>query len=121
MNFNWQLFSGDEHHTARVVLHEFGHALGLLHEHQSPASNIQWNEQAVLADCQKWGWSFDEIHNNILSRYIAGTYTQFTRFDPKSIMLYPIPRHWTLNNYQANYNWQLSQTDKEFISEVYPF
>ena len=26
-----------------TVMHEFGHALGLKHEHQSPNANIQWN------------------------------------------------------------------------------
>lgn len=28
----------------RTILHEFGHALGLLHEHKSPLSRIQWNK-----------------------------------------------------------------------------
>ncbi|HEY8653376.1 MAG TPA: M12 family metallopeptidase, partial [Dermatophilaceae bacterium] len=29
--------------------HEFGHAIGLAHEHSSPAGGIQWNEPVVLA------------------------------------------------------------------------
>ncbi|AUF95294.1 hypothetical protein CXQ80_05360 [Pseudomonas sp. 02C 26] len=31
------------------VLHEFGHALGLQHEHTHPDANIPWNEQALIA------------------------------------------------------------------------
>ncbi len=32
----------------RVVLHEFGHALGGIHEHQSPASGvIPWDKPKV--------------------------------------------------------------------------
>lgn len=28
--------------------HEFGHALGLAHEHQNPAGGIEWNEEVIL-------------------------------------------------------------------------
>ena len=37
----------------RPILHEFGHALGLAHEHQNPAitSTIRWDETAVIASC----------------------------------------------------------------------
>jgi len=27
-----------------TAAHEFGHAIGLAHEHQNPAGGIQWNE-----------------------------------------------------------------------------
>ncbi len=42
MNLGWQ----DE----GVVLHEFGHAIGMIHEHQNPIANpIQWNKPNVIA------------------------------------------------------------------------
>ena len=36
--------STSEEEFARSILHEFGHALGMLHEHQSPANGIPWDE-----------------------------------------------------------------------------
>jgi hypothetical protein len=43
--------SGDapEHLYSRYVLHKFGHALGLLHEHQSAASGVPWDVDAVYS------------------------------------------------------------------------
>jgi serralysin len=32
---------------ARVVLHEFGHVLGCIHEHLHPEAGIAWNKEAV--------------------------------------------------------------------------
>jgi len=32
-----------------LVLHEFGHVLGLVHEYQSPVNHISWNKPAVYA------------------------------------------------------------------------
>jgi len=34
-----------------VILHEFGHMLGLLHEHQHPDCKIQWNLLPLFAVC----------------------------------------------------------------------
>jgi len=36
MNFGWLTPDTEDSEYQRVVLHEFGHALGLLHEHQHP-------------------------------------------------------------------------------------
>ena len=49
MNYGWLTPDSDDDELRRVVLHEFGHALGLIHEHQNPEGGIEWNEPAVKA------------------------------------------------------------------------
>jgi Matrixin len=44
MNLGWLTDDTDDTEVSRVVLHEFGHALGLIHEHQSPAGGIRWDK-----------------------------------------------------------------------------
>ena len=43
-----------------------------------------------------------------------------TEVDPLSIMMYPIPRSWTLDGTSAGLNSELSAKDKAFIAENYP-
>ncbi|MFF7108186.1 hypothetical protein [Pseudomonas sichuanensis] len=38
-----------DEHFRRIVLHEFGHALGMIHEHQHPMANIPWDLEALRA------------------------------------------------------------------------
>ena len=49
MNFGWFTADTSDEEYHRVVLHEFGHALGCIHEHQNPGQGgIPWNEEAVI-------------------------------------------------------------------------
>src|SRR3954454_14778238 len=43
MNFGWLKDDTDATEYERVVVHEFGHALGAIHEHQNPKGGIEWN------------------------------------------------------------------------------
>ena len=43
MNFGWFDQETPETGFSRTITHEFGHALGFHHEHQSPASPLQWD------------------------------------------------------------------------------
>ena len=40
MNFGWLTASTADSEYSRVVIHEFGHALGMIHEHQHPLVSI---------------------------------------------------------------------------------
>jgi Astacin (Peptidase family M12A) len=119
MNFGWLAPTSSERDYS-VVLHEFGHALGMIHEHQSPASRIQWNRGAVIRELSgsPYKWDLKKIENNIFAS--DQSQTQFTKFDPKSIMIYFIPDRWTLNGVTFNENYVLSETDKQFIRARYP-
>jgi serralysin len=121
MNFGWLTSESSEEDIRSVVLHEFGHAMGLIHEHQNPEGAIQWNEPAVIADLSgpPNEWDEETIRHNVLDRYQPGE-TTGTSVDATSIMMYPIPASWTLDGFSAGFNGELSEQDKEFINSQYP-
>ena len=58
---------------------------------------------------------------NLFHRY-SDTITQFSEFDPHSIMLYPVPDKFTLGDWESPWsNKVLSTKDKELVAAVYPF
>jgi len=119
MNFGW-IDDDIRNNDGSTVLHEFGHALGLHHEHQNPDGGIKWNRNAVIKALSGPPnyWTLDMIEWNVLSK--VGGETQYTKFDPESIMLYSFPKEWTLDNFQAKNNKVISKTDADFLSKIYP-
>ena len=103
--------------------HEFGHAIGLQHEHQNPDGGIEWNEPVVLQALSgpPNNWSPEQIQHNVLKKYSVDQING-TEFDPDSIMLYFFPVEWTLNGIATKNNDVLSVMDKDFIASslAYP-
>ena len=121
MNFGW-LEPGTataEYH--RVVRHEFGHALGMIHEHQNPdaSGKIPWDRPKVYEYYARQGWSKADVDQNLFDVYDVDT-TNFTTFDPRSIMQYAIPEQLTIGTYSVGWNTELSPTDVEFMRSQYP-
>jgi hypothetical protein len=76
----------------RLILHEFGHALGLIHEHQRPRRPIQWDKSALYAYAlRSWGWDKKTVDEQILATYRSADLSG-TEFDTHSIMMYQYPR-----------------------------
>ena len=102
MNYGWLTPGTDDTEYSRVVIHEFGHALGCIHEHSSPAAGIPWDKEAVYRYYQgpPNNWSRADVDFNLFQRY-SQNITQFTEFDRESIMLYPIPNDLTIGDYRS--------------------
>jgi len=110
----------DEVVLRRTVLHEFGHALGCIHEQASPAAQIPWDDAKVYAFYREWqGWDQRTTYENVLRRYSAAE-LRFTAHDPRSIMQYPVPAELTLGGFSVPWNDDLSEGDRSFIARMYP-
>ena len=116
MNYGW-LDEG-------VVFHEFGHAIGLIHEHQNPKGGVNWDKAQVYKDLAGPPnfWSKETVDHNIFKTY-AVDQINATDLDKDSIMLYAIPGTWTLDDFHSEPNEKLSSRDKSYIGDEvnYPF
>lgn len=122
MNYGWLKPITSDTEYNRTVTHEFGHALGCIHEHQNPSTSIPWDKPAVY---RYYGgppnnWSPSKVDVNLFQRYSADQ-TQFSEFDRESIMLYPIDNRLTIGDYEVGWNTKLSDMDKNYIGTIYPF
>jgi hypothetical protein len=108
-----------------TILHEFGHALGLLHEHQSPNANcdeeIDWNAAYKIG--AGIGWDKGLVDRNF--RQLASTASlNATEVDRKSIMHYSLPptlfKRGKESACYVTENLELSEQDRKFIASIYP-
>lgn len=114
MNFGWV--------DQGVVQHEFGHMLGMIHEHQNPQANpIQWNKPVVNGALSgpPNNWDQATIDHNMYAKYDVNQING-SQFDTNSVMLYSFPASWTVNGFHSEPNEALSAVDKEFARRVYP-
>ena len=106
-----------------TAAHEFGHAIGLAHEHQNPAGGMEWNEATVIKSLSGPPNNWDEamIRHNVLQKYRVDQ-IQGTAFDPDSIMLYFFPGDWVKSGVGTHANNVLSAVDKAYIAsaQAYP-
>lgn len=99
-----------------TILHEFGHALGMEHEHQRPDSGIIWNDAELL---EQYMQNYDRVRQ--CYRPIRDRRAMLMPYDPKSIMHYPVCPLETLNLLEpVEPNTSLSETDELFLMLVYP-
>lgn len=103
-----------------IILHEIGHAIGLIHEHQKKNANMMWNHNNVYKDCLDWyGWGKQKTDANIFYTFIHEAQFQSKQFDVDSIMVYAIPSGWSNNYLIEEPNLVLSEMDKLFAKAFY--
>lgn len=89
MNFGWFNDLTEDAEFSRTILHEFGHTVGCVHEHRSPAAGITWNVEMVNSYYRATaGWTPEQVHVNIFQQYSAAD-TSASYFDPLSLCCIP--------------------------------
>ncbi|MGF6130211.1 hypothetical protein QF019_005446 [Pseudomonas frederiksbergensis] len=111
---------------AANVMHEFGHVLGAQHEHLHPEATIPWDRGAFYAahgvdeHSDEDHYARSVLDGHYLQRLDASDVRHST-YDPKSIMHYAIRQEWTEGDFKIDLNLVLSEKDKAFMAEAYPY
>lgn len=130
MNASNVISQAEQYHIA-AIKHEFGHALGLLHEHQNPAlgceDEIKWTGPGNVYDY--YGrppnqWTPDQVKRNL--GFIGQTDPDFQtgESDPQSIMMYALPaavlKRGASSPCFVPVRQAISEKDKQIIARIYP-
>lgn len=121
MNYGWFTETTPDAEYSRTVMHEFGHALGAIHEHQHPQAGIPWNRPVVYQYYKSTqGWSKAEVDAQIFAKYNLNLLNASV-YDKTSIMHYPIDKQLLLDpSFAVGWNTKLSTMDKAFMKQMYP-
>jgi hypothetical protein len=121
MNYGWFTETTPDIEFSRTVLHEFGHALSGIHEHQHPSAGIPWNRPAVYEYYKSTqGWSKKEVDQQVFTIYNKNLLNTST-YDRTSIMHYAVDKKLLLDeSFAVGWNTDLSAMDKQFMRNMYP-
>jgi len=113
--------STSENEMIRVVLHEFGHALGFGHSHKHPEAGIPWDIPEVYKYYEiNQGWSKSDVDYQILDRYTRDQLAFSTTYDKDSCMQYAVQNELTIGDWEVGWNYGLSAGDKTGCARAYP-
>ena len=120
MQLGWLDAATPHDELRRVVLHEFGHALGFVHEALVPWASIPWNRPYIYDYYKRTnGWSKAQVDAQVFNTF-AEEVVEGSAYDPTSIMTYSIPREFVLDGRYAHPAvTRLSQTDRDKAAHWY--
>jgi hypothetical protein len=110
-----------------VILHEFGHALGFHHEHQSPGEGCDkeydWDKLYAFY-MQAYGWDKTMVDQNVRQLQADRRAYDWSAPDPQSIMVYASDPQFLIKGTQSscyfNENDKLSSLDIVGAQTTYP-
>lgn len=110
-----------------TIRHEFGHALGIEHEHQNPKggcdNEYNWKLIYSYLEGPPNNWTKETIDWNL--RQASGEDLQLTKFDKNSVMLYQFPPDFYKKGAKSKCfvpdpNSQISAGDRALVATMYP-
>jgi hypothetical protein len=123
VNLGWLSTTTPDLEAEFTILHEFGHVLGLMHEHQNPEANIPWDKKAVYKAYSGPPnyWERSAVETLMFIRWERSLFPYKKPFDPMSIMTFPIPNEFTKGEFEIGSNRTVSAGDKDFVKRLYPY
>ncbi|MGP0062383.1 MAG: hypothetical protein ACLQGP_02110 [Isosphaeraceae bacterium] len=123
---NLDIAPPDDPEFRAAVLHEFGHALGFLHEHQYPKSHCQfdWKEMYERFQTAADPWDPRKVDLNFKGHTYFDGQILVADDDPSSVMHHYLAP-WMLKDGEKNpcytpSNSQLSEGDRNVAERAYP-
>jgi hypothetical protein len=109
--------------TGAVVVHEFGHMLGLIHEHSRASDDVpfKWCDSCVYQYLEgpPNSWTADQVKQQVLTPYTQDQYNG-SKYDKNSIMHYYFPSNFFSPPYNLPHTTKLSDLDIVWINKKYP-
>lgn len=120
LNLGWVSAWATPAEVQRVILHEFGHALGLAHEHQHPGVAIPWDLERVYRYFRATqGWSETDVDSQVLRPLLAEV-SILGAYDPLSIMGYAIPPELLTDAaWSRTLTTEISAEDRALVQRLY--
>lgn len=112
----------------RAILHEFGHALGLEHEHQNPEGKC-WPDEFDRKAVEEYlrinrNWTPQDVEANMEMLGKKGTLVEHTAFDKQSVMIYGFPARFYKKQLSspcfADEKEEISVEDRKLAARLYP-